>query len=272
MAADMAGMGPRRAPLPRQDLSLRRSTSLIAKLATTTAPIRPPTTARSWEWRRIVESAMEQQERAARRRRSSEEAEYIQHLSASYSNNSQAAQAMYMHPSYPTQYPRHPALQASSFNTHPSTNITLNVIIIRAFRIPTAILPVPTTTTIRIFCPIPSTRIISSQQQFPQHATSSSHQQQQQHFHRHQQSASSAGAFALWPTIVTLGCSTTRLTRCTRRGRISVRAHHLQQQQQQFGGSGGNGHGHGADSMPVCNSSTAKFASPSLLLTPLHFE
>jgi len=57
-------------------------------------------------------------------------------------------------------HPVSSASHASTFNTHPSTSITLNVIIIRVFRIRTAIFPVPTTTTIRIFCPIPSTRII----------------------------------------------------------------------------------------------------------------
>ena len=45
------------------------------------------------------------------------------------------------------------------FNTHPSTTITLNLII-RAFRIRIAIFPVSATTTIHIFCPVSSTRII----------------------------------------------------------------------------------------------------------------
>lgn len=120
MVGMAAPMGAHRAPLPRQDSSLRpqRSISSIAQArhqanqrhhSNSNSP-----TSNNWE---LGMEAYRQQQQAERQRRSSEEAEYIQRLSASYNNS----QAIHMHPSHPTQHPtlQHPPLHSPQGYYHP---------------------------------------------------------------------------------------------------------------------------------------------------------
>jgi len=122
--AAAAAMGAPRAPLPRQDssLRLRRSISSIAQArhqanqrhhSNTNSP-----TSTNWE---LGMEAYRQQQQAERQRRSSEEAEYIQRLSASYHSNNNNNQAIHMHPSHPTQHPtlQRPPLHSPQGYYHP---------------------------------------------------------------------------------------------------------------------------------------------------------
>jgi hypothetical protein len=287
MAAGMAGMGAPRVPLPRQDLSLRpqRSTSSIAQARhqanhrhhnNTSSPTNNSTNNNNWELgmeayrQQQVELAMEEQERAARRRRSSEEAEYIQRLSASYNNNSQAAQVMHMqHLRHPTlQHPPlhyyHPQRQHHPGISHPHSDLSSN----------NNHNPHITLNTHHILPRSHSNNSLITPHHHPTSNSSST-----------STSISNSPIHPHFPTHPLLPQGGIHLTAHDRRSQMHPPSYAMHEETEDFGphpttsnsnsSSSSNleaaaGMVMGADNMPVCNSSTAKFASPSLLTPPLH--